>query len=359
MGAVRRGLYWLAGAVALLLLAAAVLSWAGGRYQQEAELRDAVVFPPPGQMLAVDGRAMHIDCQGYGDLPVIFEAGLGNWSIHWSAVRRLLGKDFLTCAYDRAGYGWSEPGFPPRSGPRMVAELHGLLSAKGLKPPYILVGHSLGGLLVRIYSRQYPGEVAGMVLVDPAHENMLEALGEGYRRFMEGSLENFKGLHYLSRWGLPRLLYQEVIPTFGLPTDLAGVNAAYMTHRSYYAAWVEEASAFHETAATARDSGSLGDIPLVVVSAGRSFRDMGIETPAMNQAWGMLHRDLARLSGDGQLVEAAGVGHLVMTDDPAVVRQAVETVVNRHRARVARLSQPPAEVPASPAEPAPKKTGQE
>jgi pimeloyl-ACP methyl ester carboxylesterase len=128
---------------------------------------------PPGKLVEICGRRLHINCEGKGEPTVVMEAGAGDFSFDWGLVQPQVARFARVCSYDRAGYAWSDPGPTPRTMRQIAFELHtGLLKA-GIKGPYILVGHSLGGAIVRTYVSQYPKEVAGMVLVDSVHEEGL------------------------------------------------------------------------------------------------------------------------------------------------------------------------------------------
>src|SRR4051794_11347976 len=129
--------------------------------------------PPPDALVDIGGHKLHLRCVGpSGAGPtVILEAGGGGVSNDWSRVQELLASRVRTCAYDRAGQGSSEAGPGPRTMRQEVFELHALLEAAKIPGPYVLVGQSIGGLLVRLYTDQYGSDVVGMVLVDPTHES--------------------------------------------------------------------------------------------------------------------------------------------------------------------------------------------
>jgi pimeloyl-ACP methyl ester carboxylesterase len=126
---------------------------------------------PPGRLIDLGGFQVHIHCVGHGRPPVIFLHGLGDYSFVWALVQPALAERTEACAYDRPGQAWSEPGPKPRGISTSARELHLLLQRAGVRGPYVLVGHSWGGLIARMYAHEYPQEVAGMVLVDSAHED--------------------------------------------------------------------------------------------------------------------------------------------------------------------------------------------
>lgn len=127
--------------------------------------------PPPGKLYEVGGHKMHLHRTGTGGPTVVLEAGAGAFSVDWYLVQQEVEKFTSVCSYDRAGHAWSELGPRPRTMRQAVADLHRLLAQAAIPGPYILVGHSMGGLLVRLFANEYPNQVAGMVLVDSGFEN--------------------------------------------------------------------------------------------------------------------------------------------------------------------------------------------
>jgi len=138
----------------------------GLSYQAIASAVDASHYPPPGKLVDIGGYRLHINCTGTGSPTVILDAGLGGTSLDWSKVQPAVAHFTRVCSYDRAGYGWSDTGPGPRTSQQIVKELHLLLVHAQVSGPYILVGHSLGGLNMRQYAYRYPGEVAEMVLLN-------------------------------------------------------------------------------------------------------------------------------------------------------------------------------------------------
>src|SRR5829696_2106012 len=152
----------LLGLVVVLL----VLAVAGAIYQAIATERAERAYPPPGEMVDVGGYSLHINCVGQGSPTVLLDGGFGEWSAQWVRVQREVSGTTRVCAYDRAGMGWSEMGPDPRDARQITSELHTLLSKAGIEGPYVLVGHSFGGMYMQTYAARYPEEVAGVGLVD-------------------------------------------------------------------------------------------------------------------------------------------------------------------------------------------------
>jgi pimeloyl-ACP methyl ester carboxylesterase len=156
----------LLGLVVILL----VLAVAGAIYQAIATMRAERAYPSPGEMVDVGGHSLHINCVGQGSPTVVLDAGLGDFSSQWVRVQRQVSHTTRVCAYDRAGMGWSEMGPEPRDAERISSELHALLGKAGIEGPYVLVGHSFGGMYMQTYAARYPEEVAGVALVDSSTE---------------------------------------------------------------------------------------------------------------------------------------------------------------------------------------------
>jgi alpha/beta hydrolase fold len=146
-----------------------VVLLAGASYQFFSNRRDLRLHPPPGQMINIGGYRLHLDCTGQGLPTVVFDSGLSDDSITWYKVQPEIAKVTRSCSYDRAGLGWSDPSPLPRTSRVVAEELHRLLKTAKIEGPFILVGHSLGGLNIRMFAALYPGDTAGVVLVDSAY----------------------------------------------------------------------------------------------------------------------------------------------------------------------------------------------
>ena len=154
-----------AGALVLAILAV------GWIWEHLSEAADARRFPAPGRMVQADGRKLHILCEGDAPGPtVVIEQGSGSPAVLWGPVRRRIAGFARVCTYDRAGMEWSDPAPAGRGLEDRADDLHALLAAAKVPGPYVLVGHSYGGLLIRLFARDHPEEVAGMVFVDAADE---------------------------------------------------------------------------------------------------------------------------------------------------------------------------------------------
>lgn len=202
--------------LAIIVLVLAALMVVGMFAESLAERRDRKRYPAPGQLVTVEGRQMHMHFSGErqpGDPIVILETGMGSWSFYWWLMQSSVAKFTRVCSYDRFGFGWSDSGEPPRSAPRIAEELHAALQTAGEPGPYLLVGHSLGGVFVRQFARLYPNEICGMVLVDSAHEDQLERMPWA-RKEAQSIQSFFSFLAVLHRLGLLRLLGKPLLARF-------------------------------------------------------------------------------------------------------------------------------------------------
>src|SRR5215216_6481063 len=195
---IRRGLVWL---VAGLLTLAVI----GAIYQVVATQIDQRTYSPPGEMVDVSTHTLHINCLGEGSPTVILEAANLGMSAHWVRVQQQVAKATRVCAYDRAGLGWSERGPEPRDARKISSELHTLLKDAGIEGPYVLVGHSYGGLYVRMYAARYPNQVAGLVLVDSSHPEQFTRSPQG-RAMYKQTVRLGAVIPWLTRLGVIRLI---------------------------------------------------------------------------------------------------------------------------------------------------------
>ena len=149
----------------MALTTALVLQWAHSQIAFTSN-------PAPGKLIDVGGHQVHLLCEGVGSPTVILEAGAPGSSLSWASIAGDIATFARVCAYDRAGYAWSEAGPEPRTIVKIASELRLLLHSAEVNPPYVLVGHSFGGLVVQLYASRFPNEVAGMVLVDSSHSDL-------------------------------------------------------------------------------------------------------------------------------------------------------------------------------------------
>jgi pimeloyl-ACP methyl ester carboxylesterase len=184
-----------------------LLVLAGLIFQAIGSARDARRFPPPGQLVDVGGHRLHIYCMGEGTPAIVMDSGFPASSLSWTFLQPAVARFTHACSYDRAGLGWSDAGpMQPRSSRQIVEELRALLLNAGVEGPFVLVGHSFGTFTVRLYASTYPGDVVGMVLVDPIHQNEWLEMTEAGARKLAGAIRFSRYGVLLARLGVARLI---------------------------------------------------------------------------------------------------------------------------------------------------------
>jgi pimeloyl-ACP methyl ester carboxylesterase/ketosteroid isomerase-like protein len=279
---------------------------------------------PPGRLINVDGRRLHIHCVGQGTPTVVIDGGAGTWSIFYSHVQRALEADARVCTYDRAGLGWSDDGPAPRTSDRMAEELHQLLHAAGVAPPLLLVGHSLGGYNVRVYQARYPEEVGGLVLVDAAHEQQWERLPPEWADGVKALVPMLRARAEMVKTGkVPESEIKAGAFTTHAPEWRQAHIAAQLTPKPYLGTAAENDGAFESARQVPR--AKLGSLPLVVLTARRSFETFagaGLDIEPANSVWLELQRELAALSSNSiQLFSARD--HALHGSDPTAIVAAI------------------------------------
>lgn len=270
----------------------------------------------PGQLFEVAAdRRLHIFCKGENVGPaVIFEAGLSQFTANatLAAAQNTIAAFARVCTYDRAGMGWSDPAPEGWTYPDRTRDLHALLQTAGVEGPYVLVGHSLGGLLIRSFANAYPDQVVGLVLVDATSERNLpefEAARDSTVSQIDAALAvSQPGVPVI---GMPAGTSAEVQMAF-TPEVLRGVKAEF------------EALALLDAATLPPVApGVLGDVPLIVVRRGRTMSPPNAAD--LNHQQGQ--EDLAALSSNSVLIVAENSGHVIPLDEPQVVADAVRRVL--------------------------------
>lgn len=296
-------------------------------------------YPPIGKLVNVGSHQLHICPTGEGSPTVVLESGGASWSLDWNLVQTEIEKFTRVCSYDRAGFGWSESGPNPRTSEQIVRELHALLTKAEIEKPYILVGASFGGHTVRLFSKKYPDEVAGIVLLDARHETINSKMPPAWKKLEMSGKGMYQFMLLASRTGalnlLGKLMGEKAAPpiVMKLPSEIRPMYLEVGFQPKYFKSNLDELSAITESDRQLSAIGSLGNIPLTVIRHG--IPDLFASMPAeqakqSEQVWQELQSDLAKLSSNSQMIVAEKSGHGIQIDQPSlvvdVIRQMVETI---------------------------------
>ena len=312
---------WIRRVLVGLLIGLLTLAASGTIYQTVATALDRRVYPPPGQLVDVGGYRLHLLCTGSqtaGRPTVVLDASFPGTVSNWAWVQPELAKTTRVCAYDRAGLGWSDPGPAPRDALSHARELHTLLQHAGVAGPYVLVGHSLGGLSVRMYADQYPDDVAGMVLIEGTHPDAWQRLGTPEGVGVDRT--QLAVAPFLARLGIFRLgLIRAPGTDPDLPPRQRAELQAYFNSVSYLDTIRAVDGAFAVALDQVRHAGGLGATPLAIVLGSQG--DGGLE-PLRD-----LFREQAALSTNSRTVMVEGATHVGLVDNRGHAAQTTAVIV--------------------------------
>lgn len=317
-----------------------VLAIVGALYQFLATARDVERFPMPGERVDIGGRALHLYCAGDGPATVILENGLGGNYAAWRLAQPSIAKFARVCSYDRAGLGWSDPPARPTQAEFVTDDLHKLVNAAGLKPPYVLVGWSAGGVFARRYFHDYPDGVIGMVFVDSSHEQQRRRLNDpGNTPQQQRAADNQLMLCRALAWtGAVRAsgVMKEMAAPLHMPADLEAEMIAMENRTNYCAGIAHEAHGFESDVSQADPPASLGDLPLVVLTRGRASSAKDFPTPLsqaaleeLDRTWLTLQNELAALSTHSSHRIVKDSGHMIPIQAPDAVVDAVRDIIDQ------------------------------
>ena len=315
---------------------AALLS--GASYERAMRERSIREFPVPGRLVDVGGgRRIQLDCRGHGSPTVVLESGLDTYgSLAWASVHDSIASTTRVCAYSRAGIMWSDPTSNPFDSRAIANDLHTALTGAGENAPWVMVGHSLGGPYVTVFTMLYGAEVSGVVLVDPTHPDQFPR----YREIAGKSIMPSAGLVRVGAavaWtGLVRAQADANTPD-SWPHEIGRVNAAFLSASVHGLA--REVEAIPATLRTASELQSFGDRPFVVLTAGRGPSTSELSQMGLTAEQGMrlravstaLHEDQAARAPYGRHTVIPDASHYIQFDRPDAVIGAIREVVNSVR----------------------------
>jgi pimeloyl-ACP methyl ester carboxylesterase len=309
-------------AIVVLLVTIAFL------YEHVAAWRDSRVLKQVGRSVDIGGRSLNIHCSGEGSPTVILAGGSTSPGYVWVPTQRGISSFTRACWYDRASLGWSDPGPDPGWGDAAARDLHVLVRNAGLAPPFVLVGHSFGGYVIRLYHHAYPGEVSGMVFVDAAHEDAGTIQGIPHRERPRLPRSVICGLSIaLGQLGMMRLIATDPGPPLKDWSPVEWDILARLRRQRKVLLADAQVGPERATAELVRSTGGLEDMPLIVLTQGSPDSiDAGVL-----HGWQALQRRFAQRSRRGRHVIVTESGHGIPMEAPAAVVRAVREPVTEVR----------------------------
>ncbi|MBN1359331.1 MAG: alpha/beta hydrolase [Sedimentisphaerales bacterium] len=317
------------GSVILLILAI-VIALAVQAYCTANAVRR---YPPPGQLVDIGGYRLHLQDAGSGTPTVVLEDGAFGESLSWASIQPEVAKFTRVVSYDRAGCGWSDPSPADRTSKQIMNELNTLLRQARIPGPYVFVGASDGGFVVRLFAHEHPDQVAGMVLVDASHEAAYDQMPESQKKAGAELDRLVKVVRALAPLGIARW----VIPSKGLPEELEAANRALALRTPNVVnlcdAWLCWDTCISQMAGCTLPP----DIPLAVLSA--SKWDVGIDEIPPEDAtvalrvWTECQAEIASQSGNSFHLVVPDSSHAILNNQPDVVVDAIRRVVESVRSQ--------------------------
>jgi len=328
--------------VSLVILTSIAALFAGGfLYQLIGTFRDRRRFTGPGRWVKIgQGQSLYVVEKGSGGPAVLFEAGIAATNLNWHYIQEKVAGFTATASYDRCGLGWSSPCRTVRTPGNISVELHTMLESAGIRPPYVLVGHSFGGLVMRRYAVMYPEDVAGVVLVDPMRCEEWPPLNPD-KQFMIERGKRLSGYAIpIARFGLARLAVTSLLCRSGrlsghlagaggmggrhvlkrvteevskMPREVWPIIAAHWSRPSYYAGMQCHVEAVPEAVREMQDAEPIREIPVLVLTPGKST---ALSAQCLNKIGDNVRQVIAKESA-----------HWIHLDEPELVIDSIREMV--------------------------------
>lgn len=284
----------------------------GITYQSITSRADARRYDPPGELVDVGPAELHLYCTGMGRPTVVLEAGATGFAQSWAWIQHDVSASTRTCSYDRAGLGWSENGTARHDGRSIARNLNALLARAGEPRPYVLVGHSMGGAFVRIFADTYPEQVAGLVLLDPVHEDQLDRYPPDMQAHLRDFARRVRLAPRLARIGVLRATNLIGRKADGLPEEAFRTARMFGSSPKHLRTSADELAAWETTMAAARSGATFEQDPLLVVSAAAPRNDVSEAAIATKLE---MHHELSTLSPLGRHVLLEDADHFSLLTD--------------------------------------------
>lgn len=268
-------------------------------------------------------EALQCNCSGQGPLTFVFDAGMGNWSIFFKPLASGLTDNFKICLIDRPGYSGPNKLEGKRDSYSIARQMKKALLKEGVKDSVILVGHSMGGLNVRMFQSLYPDMVKGMILIDAANPEMLEKMPE-VKNNIQVQIRQMKKVNRLAKFGLLKLAKSR-IPTFGLPNLYLKEYYKIVTKSFYYETYIQELEALCYSIEQCKSLHDLDDLPLLVISSRQGLNNStgeSAEDTNTDIRWIELQKGLASLSTNSTYLESKE-DHFIHLSDIELVDEAI------------------------------------
>jgi pimeloyl-ACP methyl ester carboxylesterase len=324
-----------------ILSAAAILISAGFLYQLVGASCDRRRSASLGRWIKIGRRSsLYLVQKGSGDPTVLFEAGIAATNLNWFHIQETVSRFTGTASYDRCGLGWSSPCRTARTPGNIAVELHDMLERAEIKPPYILVGHSFGGLVMRRYALLFPEEVSGVVLVDPMRCEEWPPLNPKRQSDVDRGMKLSSFAVPIARMGLARLAVRSLLCRTGrvsgkmagaagsgarhvlgrvaeevrkMPEEVRPIIAAHWSRPGFYAGMNSHVKAVPDTVREMQDAQPIRDIPVLVLTPGKSKP--------------LSEEHLDRIGDHVQQVIATASAHWIHLDEPDLVIGSIREMV--------------------------------